>query len=110
MYRLGRVLMLAFLLSLFFAAISPLHADVRDLYCYLQASTVDVKVAVWEEDRQGNKRQLIWRGIVKPGKRQKINSRAGNIRFSSSVYVGTDDPLSGDTGRTCEEGITIGVP
>jgi hypothetical protein len=110
MYRIAIVLILTSLLCLFFAAISPLHADVRDFYCYLQASTVDVKVAVWQEDRQGNKGQLIWRGIVRPDKRQRINSRTGNVRFSSSVYVGTDDPLSGDTGRSCEEGITIGVP
>ena len=33
------------------AAASPLRADVRDLYCYLEASSVDVRVEVWEHEK-----------------------------------------------------------
>ena len=110
MYRIAKVLMLVVFVSFFTVVISPVQADVRDLYCFLQATTTDVRVEVWEEDRLGNKGQLIWRGIVRPGKRQRINSRTGNIRYASSVYVDKNEPLSGDDGRTCEEGITIGVP
>ena len=110
MYRIGKISLLVLLAIVFSAVISPLQADVRDLYCFLQANTTDVRVEVWEEDRRGNKGQLIWRGIVRPGKRQRINSRTGNIRYASSVYVKTNEPLSGDDSRTCEEGITIGVP
>jgi hypothetical protein len=110
MYRIGRLLLLVLLILFFSATISPLQADVRDLYCYLQATTTDTRVEVWELDRRGNKGQLIWRGIVRPGKRQRINSRTGNIRFASTIYVERNEPLSGDNSRSCEEGITIGVP
>lgn len=110
MYRIANVLMLAVFISLISVVVSPVQADVRDMYCFLQAGSTDVRIEVWEEDRLGNKGKLIWRGIVRPGKRQRINSRTGNIRYSSSVYVDKNEPLSGDDGRTCEEGITIGVP
>ncbi len=92
------------------ATASPVKADRKDLHCYLNAITVDVKVEVWEEDRRGNKGPLIWRGIVKKGTRQRINTRTGGIRYARSVYVDTNEPLGGDTSRWCEEGGTIAVP
>jgi hypothetical protein len=95
---------------LFSAIVSPANADRRDLFCYLEATTVDAKVVVWEEDRQGNKGPLIWQGIVKTGNRQRINTRTGGIRLSSSTSIGTNHALSGDTSRWCEEGSTVGVP
>ena len=110
MHRVIKVSMFVIFVILFSAIVSPLKADRRDLFCFLQATTVDVKVVVWEEDRQGNKGQLIWRGIVRQGKRQRINTRTGGIRYSSTVYIDTNDALSGDTSRWCEEGSTVGVP
>ena len=110
MYRTIKVSALVILTILILATASPVKADRQDLYCYLNAISVDVKVEVWEEDRQGNKGPLIWRGIVRPGKRQRINTRTGGIRYASTVYVDTNDPLSGDTSRWCEEGGTIAVP
>jgi hypothetical protein len=95
---------------LFSALVSPVKADRRDLFCYLEATTVDVRVEVWEGDRQGNKGPLIWQGIVRPGKKQRINTRTGGIRFSGTTDVGTNNALSGDTSRWCEEGSTVGVP
>ena len=100
----------AIFIILISASFSPVRADRNDLYCYLQAINTPTKVEVWEEDRGGNKGQLIWRGIVKPGARQIINTRTGNIRYASTVYIDTNDPLSGDVSRSCEEGGTIGVP
>jgi hypothetical protein len=110
MHRIIKVSMFVIFVILFSAMVSPLKADRRDLFCYLEATTVDVKVVVWEKDRQGNKGPLIWQGIVKPGHRQRINTRTGEIRVSSSIYVGTNDALSGDISRGCEEGSTVGVP
>ena len=92
------------------AIFSPVKADRRDLYCYLQAINTPKKVEVWEEDRGGNKGQLIWRGVVKPGNRQRINTRTGNIRYASTIYIDTNAPLSGDKSRTCKEGAAIGLP
>lgn len=110
MHQLIKVSMFVIFVILFSAIVSPLKADRRDLYCYLQATTVDVKVEVWEEDRRGNKGPLIWRGIVRHGKRQRINTRTGGIRLASTIYIDTNDALSGDNSRWCEEGSTVGVP
>ena len=89
---------------------SPLQADVPDLSCYLEADSVDVYIIVWEEDRQGNKGRQIWNGIIKQGKRVRIPSRTGSIRYSSTTYIGKEDALSGDTSRWCSEGASVGVP
>ena len=105
-----KVLVLVIFVILFSALVSPVKADRRDLFCYLEATTVDVRVEVSEEDRQGNKGSLIWRGIVKQGQKQRINTRTGGIRLSSSIYIDTNNALSGDTSRWCEEGSTVGVP
>lgn len=91
-------------------AVSPLQADVIDMYCYLEAGNVDTYVVVWEEDRQGNKGHQIWQGVVKKGQRVKITNRFGTIRYSSTVYVRSQDALSGDQSRWCEGAATIGVP
>ncbi len=95
---------------LFSAIVSPLKADRRDLYCYLNAVTVDVRVEVWEEDRRGNKGPLLWKGIVRQGKKRRINTRTGGIRVSSTTHIDTNSPLSGDTSRWCDGGSTVGVP
>jgi len=103
------VLSAAVLISLLVFS-SPLQADVIDMYCYLEASNVDVYVIVWEEDRQGNKGRQIWQGVVKTGKRVKIPNRFGSIRYSSTINIKTQDALSGDQSRWCSDGSTVGVP
>lgn len=110
MPQIIKVSILVIFVILISAIVSPLKADRRDLHCYLQAITVDVAVVVWEADRQGNKGPLLWQGIVRPGKRQRINTRTGGIRVSGTTDVGTNRPLSGDKSRWCEEGSTVGVP
>ena len=90
---------------------SPLHAQENvDYHCYLVAKTVDVGVEVWENDRLGNKGQLIWRGIIRQGQRQKIYSRFGRIRYASNIYMDRKWATSGDVNRWCDSGSTIGVP
>ena len=110
MQRIIEVSILVILIILISAIISPVNADRKELYCYLESTTVDLKVEVWEEDRRGNKGQLVWRGLIKKGQRQRINSRTGGIRYASSVYLNKNEPLSGDQSRWCEEGGTVGVP
>ena len=110
MHRIMKVSVLVIFVILFSAVVSPLRADRRDLFCYLEATTVDVRVVVWEEDRQGNKGPRIWKGVIRQGQKQRINTRTGGIRYSSSTYVDTNNALSGDTSRWCEEGFTVGVP
>jgi hypothetical protein len=110
MHRIIKVSMFVIFTILISAIVSPLHADTIDLYCYLEAITVDVRVEVWEEDRRVNKGQLIWRGIVKKGTRQRINTRTGGIRYAKTVYVDTNEPLGGDRSRSCESGTNIAVP
>ena len=89
---------------------SPLKADRIDLYCFLEATTVDDRVEVWEEDRQGNKGPQLWKGIIKQGQRKRINTQTGVIRLAGTIYVDTEDALSGDNGRWCQNGATVGVP
>ena len=110
MHRTINVSAFVILSILILATAPPARADRQDLHCYLNAITVDVKVEVWEEDRRGNKGPLIWRGIVKKGTRQRINTRTGGIRYARTVYVDTNEPLGGDTSRWCEEGGAIAVP
>ena len=107
MIKLSAIVTLAILIL---ATAAPVKADRRDLHCYLEAGTVDVRVEVWEEDRRGNKGQVIWRGLIKAGTRQRINSRTGGIRYGATVYVDTNESPSGDTSRWCEEGQSIAVP
>ena len=78
--------------------------------CILQAS-VDVIVEVWNVDNQGNKGPRIWKGLIKQGEQKRIVSSHGQIRYARSTYVKeTNKPLSGDIGRPCTNGKTIGVP
>ena len=110
MYRALKVFLSAVVFISVLIGVSPLQADVRDMYCYLEAGNVDVFVIVWEEDRQGNKGIKIWQGIVKQGKRVKISNRFGSIRYSSTVNVGSQDALSGDQSRWCIDDSKVGVP
>ena len=109
MHRMFKVSTLILFIIILSAFISPLKADVRDLYCYLEAN-VDVKVEVWSQDNLGNKGQRLWKGFIKQGDRQLIRTRYGRIRYASSVDMEDNEPLSGDRHRWCEEGETIGVP
>ena len=110
MHRIINVSLLVIFVLLASAIVSPLKADRIDLYCYLEASTVDVRLEVWEEDKQGNKGPLLWKGVIKQGQRKRINTRTGGIRLASTINVDTNDALSGDNSRWCENGSTIGVP
>ncbi len=110
MNRSFKLFLSAVVLISLLAVNSPLQADVPDLYCYLEADSVDVYVIVWEEDRLGNKGRQIWNGIIKQGKRVKIPSRSGAIRYSSTIYLDQNNALSGDTSRWCSEATTVGVP
>ena len=110
MYRLFKIFLSAAVLFSVLTAVSPLRADGPDMYCYLEAGSVDTYVVVWEEDRQGNKRNQIWKGIINKRTRVQIQSRFGSIRYSSTIYIGKQDALSGDTSRWCSDGETVGVP
>jgi len=110
MYRPFIVSLAAAMIMTLLAVVSPLRADVLDLYCYLEATNVDTYVVVWKEDRQGNKGRQIWQGVVKQGQRVKIIAPTGTIRYSGTVNIKSQDALSGDQSRWCENGATIGVP
>ena len=104
------VLLSAVVVYSLLAVYSPVQADVQDAFCYLEADSVDVYVIVWEEDRQGNKGRQIWNGIIKQGRRVRIPSRTGGIRYSSTVNLYQQDAVSGDTSRWCSDAESIGVP
>ena len=110
MNRPLKLLLSAVVLFSILAVYSPLQADVQDVYCYLEADSTDVYVIVWEEDRYGNKGRQIWNGIIREGRRVKIYSRTGAIRYSETTILDKLDALSGDTSRWCSDGESVGVP
>ena len=110
MRRIIQISMLLIVLIFGAAALSPLKAENSNYYCYLVANTVDVGIEVWENDKLGNKGQLIWKGMIKQGQRQKIYTRFGRIRYASNVYKDPKWATSGDVNRWCDSGKTIGVP
>ena len=110
MNRPLKILLSAAVLFSLLAIYSPVQADTQDYFCYLEADSTDVYIVVWEEDRRGNKGRQIWNGIIKQGRRVRIPSRSGSIRYSSTIYIGKEDALSGDTSRWCSDAESIGVP
>ena len=102
--------LLSFFMILSLLSITPTSAIADDNDCILVAST-DVIVEVWNVDNQGNKGSRIWKGLIKQGEEKRIVSSHGQIRYAQSTYVKeTNKPLSGDIGRPCTNGKTIGVP
>jgi hypothetical protein len=76
--------------------------------CFIKANTRDVYVIVYDEDRRGNKGYELWKGWIRQGTERRIDTDSGHIRYH---YALSDtQPLSGDIGRLCNSGGSIGVP
>ena len=104
-----RSIVLAFLIFTTAGLLSTVQAAEDDTYCYLEAS-VDVFVAVWSLDDEGNKGYLLWKGVVKPGKPKLIRTFGGQMRMATTTDYEDNAPLEGDVDRWCNDGQTIGVP
>ena len=105
--RKGILLALVMLIAAGYPATAGAAED--DTSCYLEAS-VDVFVAVWNVDDEGNKGYLLWKGVVKPGKPKLIRTFDGKMRISTTTDYKDNAPLEGDDDRWCNDGQTIGVP
>ena len=101
--------LLSFFMMLSLFSITPSSAIAGENDCILVAAT-DVIVEVWNVDNQGNKGSRIWKGLIKQGEEKRIVSSHGQIRYARSTNVKKNEPLSGDIGRPCTNGKTIGVP
>ena len=77
--------------------------------CVLEANQ-DVFVIVWDHDNEGNKGRQIWQGRINQGKSVKITAPHAQIRYSYNDQPDEDQPLSGDTDRSCNSDETILVP
>lgn len=84
-------------------------ADAEEGTCILEANQ-DVFVIVWDHDDEGNKGRQIWQGRINQGKTVKIKSPHGQIRYSYNDQPDEDQPLTGDTDRSCSGDETILVP
>ena len=104
-----RSILLAFLILVAAGFLSTTQAAEDDTTCYLEAS-VDVFVAVWNVDDEGNKGYLLWKGVVKPGTPKLIRTFSGQMRISTTTDYKDNAPLEGDNDRWCNGGKTIGVP
>jgi hypothetical protein len=65
---------------------------------------------VWDADDEGNKGYRIWKGLIKQGQQKRIESQNGQIRYASTTEIDENEPLSGDTDRSCQNGNIIGIP
>ena len=79
-------------------------------YCYFTAASVDVRVKVWPVDRNGNKGEKLWEGVIKQGEKKLIRTPDGRIRYAVRRNLGDDQLFSGDKSRWCQKGQEIGVP
>ena len=109
MKKIRRLIILAFMISITAGFLSTAQAAEDDTHCYLEAS-VDVFVAVWNLDDEGNKGYLIWKGVVKPNKPKLIRTFSGQMRIATTTDYEDNAPLEGDVDRWCNDGQTIGVP
>jgi hypothetical protein len=109
MKKIKRIIILAFLISITAGFLSTTQAAEDDNYCYLEAS-VDVFVAVWHLDDDGNRGYLIWEGVVKPGKPKLIRTFSGQMRIATTTDYKDNAPLEGDDDRWCNGGASIEVP
>jgi hypothetical protein len=84
-------------------------AEAEEGTCILEANQ-DVFVIVWDQDDEGNKGRQIWQGRINRGKTVKITAPHGQIRYSYNDQPDEDQPLTGDTDRSCNGDETILVP
>jgi hypothetical protein len=76
--------------------------------CFIKAYTRNEYVVVYDLDPRGNKGYELWKGWIRQGTERRIDTNNGHIRYH---YAFSDtQPLSGDIGRLCNSGGTIGVP
>jgi len=87
--------------------VSEPDARAGEKTCILYARLGNVSVTVWDYDISGNRQDVIYRGRLEKGEKQKINSYTGIIIFSYQPYG--DDKSYGDNRGTCEKGNTIEV-
>ena len=94
-------------LALAVSASHSLAAD-SDNSCYLQAPDQDdVYVIVYNEDGEGNRTDVIWKGTIPAGQQKRITSRGGRIRYDMSFTP--EQPAEGDLATWCDELNTIGI-
>ena len=105
-YRIVFVILFAVMSASFF---SIPQANAEEGTCVLEANQ-DVFVIVWDHDNQGNKGRQIWQGRINQGKSVKITAPHAHIRYSYNDQPEEDQPLTGDTDRSCSNNETILVP
>lgn len=78
----------------------------EDNSCYIQApSEMDLGVIIFEEDDDGNRGEILWKGNLKAGEKKLIQSRWGQIR--SGYATDPNQPYSGDVFAVCHDKQTV---
>ena len=80
----------------------------EDTSCYLRPVMDDVKLYVYEFEPGSTIEKHLFKGIVKKGDKQMIESTTGKIVFSYQVV--TEDRSYGDNRERCVRGNWINVP
>lgn len=97
----------AFLISaLVFVLLSPPQAAAADFFCSIKAGNTDASITVRDMDRDGNPVSgTIWKGQIKSGQRQRIESKTSRISYSYARAV--ESRKRGANYNPCTNGNTI---
>ena len=89
-----------------FGTLSAPESSAADYFCWIKAGNTDANITVRDMDRDGNPlRGSIWKGQVKSGQRQRIESTTGRISYSYARAV--ESRKRGANYNPCTNGNTI---
>lgn len=103
-------MMLIFWMAVFATVIFlPMQVSAaEDNSCYIHApSDTDLWVIVFEEDNEGNRGEILWKGNLKAGEKKLIQSRWGMIKYEYATDP--NQPYSGDVTAVCHDKQTVTI-
>ena len=93
---------------LFIGLTLPAASPAADYFCWIKAGNTDARITVRDMDRDGNPVSgSTWKGEIKSGQRQRIESKTGRISYSYARAV--ESRKRGANYNLCNNGNTIGL-
>ena len=104
MCRLFSIIVIAIMTSGFL--VSPaVSAD--DKSCWLEATDSEIYLTVWDLDGEGSELVKIWEGLLAPGKKKKLVTSNGRIRYYANI---SGESSSAGVDKMCRNSETISLP
>ena len=107
--RINPIATCALLMAIFiFGPLLPPTSQAADFFCWIKAGNTDANIVVRDMDRDGNPvGGLTWKGQIKSGQRQRIESKTGRINYSYARAV--ESRKRGANYNPCTNGNTINL-